>query len=687
MKKVLLLSLGLVMGLGAFAQDKAVKPVLSPYKVSLHKEALGTDVVKGEAKFANYPFRNVQGGTVVNEFYAEAEGMYSVYDLQTNSMVANRMYQSKDGHVAVTATMSNDEYDVNQMDRGTGYNFILNGQMDNCGDVPTVRMEANATGEDLRTGWPTVAPYGETGEILINHSEGLKYWTREIAGQGVWNGPHAIPNPEGLEGQDDIDFQLAWPRVVTTGENNDVVHIFACAQNTDEQAVGQFYLRTSDLQNWDVQWSPLVQDDMHLNVYSADDYAASANGDNIAVVYCSGLSTHVMLYESNDAGLTWTSRIVWECPIYGLDWETDEASIFDGLYAPTQATVAIGVDGVSHVALTVGCYKHDALGTSYNLYYGVQVDGIAYWNDTTSWEYEINGTDTIAVPSPIRSIYDNNPNNALKMWWPVPEDTNYIMRNISTFCAWMPPHPESGLAGIDNEKIYTGSEGGTAGDYLTLFGGCSAYPSIAVDPAGNLALAYSAPDALRLYDDAYYLRNIYVTYKPVDSVYWNSAYNIYDNFYKEFQHTGDEATFISAVSASVNENEFWFSCYSDDIPGFYFGSVTSQATSNRGTVNVFKYSPVGAISDESEGVGINETEDVVRNIFPNPASEYICISSEKEANATITFANIAGQTVKVVNKNLTTGDNTIVINDLTSGVYFCTVTANGYSKTSKVVVK
>ena len=58
-----------------------------------------------------------------------------------------------------------------------------------------------------------------------------------------------------------------------------------------------------------------------------------------------------------------------------------------------------------------------------------------------------------------------------------------------------------------------------------------------------------------------------------------------------------------------------------------------------------------------------------------------------DANATVTFTNIAGQTVKVVNKNLTTGDNSIVVSDLTSGVYFCTVTANGYSHTSKVVVK
>jgi hypothetical protein len=58
-----------------------------------------------------------------------------------------------------------------------------------------------------------------------------------------------------------------------------------------------------------------------------------------------------------------------------------------------------------------------------------------------------------------------------------------------------------------------------------------------------------------------------------------------------------------------------------------------------------------------------------------------------DTEATVTFTNLAGQTVKVVNANLTTGENGVSINDLNSGVYFCTVSANGYSHTSKVVVK
>ena len=57
-----------------------------------------------------------------------------------------------------------------------------------------------------------------------------------------------------------------------------------------------------------------------------------------------------------------------------------------------------------------------------------------------------------------------------------------------------------------------------------------------------------------------------------------------------------------------------------------------------------------------------------------------------DADATITFVNLAGQTVKSFNKALTTGENTISI-DLESGIYFCTVNANGFNKTVKVIVK
>ena len=511
--------------------------------------------------------------------------MTTTYDLQSNGFLSNRMYQNSDGNVAIVAMMSNSLYDATFPDRGTGYNFFDGNAW---GENPTSRVEANATGEDMRTGWPSIAPYGAEGEILVNHTDGLNYWIREKAGEGVWDGPHAIPNPTDIdEVVGGIYNALTWARIVTTGENNDVLHIFAAAQG--DETTAQYYLRTSDLQNWDIQFAPLEMDDLHIGIYAADDYAVSANGDNIAVVYCTGFGSHVMLYESNDAGLTWESRMVWESPIHGLDWETDENSLFEKLYGPTHVSVAIGKDGVSHVALSVGLYDHKNLGWSYSIYAGLLTDGVAYWNDTTKYK---------GVLGPIRSSQDDDLKNALRLWWPDEYNSGAVTMDPTNFCAWMPPHKDAGYAYFDNKKQYVGVNNGTAGDYLTLFG-LVAYPSIAVDPAGNLAVAYSAPDVNRtlfneeyLWNNQYYMRSIFVNYKPVEATSWLQMPVSGNKLYADdFANTSNEATNVSAVSTPANENEFWFSCLTDEMPGFYTGTSSDQADITTSSVDVFRYVP------------------------------------------------------------------------------------------------
>ena len=578
MRKYLSFLLCLLIGANVFAQNQVLKAVAatSNQNFKVAETPLMTKVSNTQAKS-------------LGETYLENEAFYTNYDLQSNGFLSNRMYQNKNGDVAVVAMQSDDESSA-AADRGTGYNFYKNGKILEGGDQ-FQKIEANATGADMRTGWPTIAPYGAEGEILVNHSDGLNYWVRTVAGEGKWDGPHAIPNPDAtkIEGIEE-GLTLSWARVVTTGENNDVVHIFAAA--TGSNGYYQFYVRSTDLQEWDVQLSPLAKDDLAIGFYAADDYAVASNGNYVSVVYCAGWTSHVMLYESNDQGLTWTSRMVWESPIHGLDWATDENSLIDQCYGPAHASVAIGKDGVSHVALSVGVYSREELNPNgYLVYYGLVTDGIAYWNDTTAWEYEVNGTDTIAIPSPIRSVRDTELKHALRLWWEDPEQEGYIQMDLTNFCAWMPPHEEEGYNAFDPTYQYTGSEGGTAGDYQSFFG-LSAYPSIAVDVYGNLAISWCSPDLNRdMYNGIYYMRTPFVKYKPANVPYWWQVNYHGTSMYQDLIHTGDEATCITAVSGSVNPNEFWFSCLSDDTPGFHIGSITSQPNISTSTVNVFKFTP------------------------------------------------------------------------------------------------
>ena len=650
MKKVLLLSLGLVMGFSAFAQNRVAKEAATG-KATVSKVAAGNDIYTGSvlensAKSAS--------SVVVNRYtnFEEGVAMETYYDLQSNGYVSNRMYQKANGDVAVVTTMSR-EQNLTASDRGTGYNFIAGGNMSNLGDIPEVREEANATGADVRTGWPTIAPYGPEGEILVNHSSGLNYWIREKAGQGQWDGPYSIPNPEGLE----YPFSLSWPRVATSGPNNEVIHVVCASQHSissEEMVNAQFYCRSTDGQNWEVAYSPLVETDEHLDIYSADDYSIATNGDVVAICYTAVFYGHALVMKSTDNGQTWERIVVWENPYIG-DWETDENTITPEetpAQTPVHSTVAVGPDGTVHVAFSVATYAHTELGNTFSYYYGRTADGIAYWNDT-------------------KAALTN-----LRLWEDDPENEGYVLHSMDSvnFCGWLPFY--SNIADFNNDAVYKND------DYIYQFyGSCSGFPALSVDPEGNLALAYSTPDTEReLFDNTAYYRSTVMSYKAANEEGWHVAV---EHVFDDFMHMVDESMFVNAAPSVTRQGEFWFSYVADNVPGLAWGSGASQSSPENNQCYVFK------ISSEFIPVGTEEiiARDVVYNVYPNPASDYIFVSSSMDADATVTFTNLAGQTVKVVNTNLTTGDNSVSINDLNSGVYFCTVSANGYSHTTKVVVK
>lgn len=649
MKKVLLLSLGLVMGFSAFAQVRVAKENNSK-KATAVRVAAGNDVYTGSIMQNSAKFNP---SVVVNRYesFVEAEVMTTYYDLQSNGQVSNRMYQNAQGDVAVALTMSL-EQNTTAGDRGTGYNFAANGDMANWG-YPEVREEANATGADMRTGWPSIAPYGANGEILVNHTDGLNYWIRETAGEGQWDGPHSIPNPTGLE----YPFSMSWPRVTTSGPNNDIIHVVAAAQHSvsaDEMVNAQFYCRSTDGENWEVSYSPLEATDEHIGIYSADDYAIASNGDVVAICYSTVFYGDVVVMKSTDNGETWEKIVVWENPFAG-DWETDENTITGGeeddpAQTPIHNTVAVGPDGVVHVAFSIADYAHRELGTQFYYYYGRTADGIAYWNDT------------------------REPLTDLKLWKPDPENEGYVIHSFDTinFCGWLPFYEN--IADFNNEMIYSGD------DYIYAFyGSCSGYPSLSVDPEGNLALAYSTIDTYRD-NGSFYYRSAAMSYKDANDEHWTVAC---ETVMDDFMHMVDEVMYVNGASKVSTPNEFWFSYIADNVPGLAWGTGASQTSPEANLCYVYK------ISSEFIKVDVEEqiAKDVVYNVYPNPASEMIFVSSSMDADATVTFTNLAGQTVKVVNANLTTGENGISINDLNSGIYFCTVKANGYSHTSKVVVK
>ena len=654
MKKVFLLSLSLALGFSAFAQQRVAKNDIKPFKVSAKKGiAVGNE--KTNPAVANFAPQTAKS-VVVNRYddIEDGETMVTTYDLQSNSWISNRMYQWPDGSVAVTATFSH-EPNQTASDRGTGYNFYtVDGGWQ---DQPEARVET-----DYRTGWPTIAQWGETGEILISHAP-MRCWTREVAGEGEWVYRGELPiSPEGFPYSDDA----SWPRVATSGANHNIIHVIGDIQHSissDEVEHYQVYLRSEDAENWTISYSPLAQDGEEKN-YTADAYNITANGHNVAMIYGDDLQAHVVMYKSTDDGLTWTRYVVWENPYAGFDWETDPQSVMtDTVFGPANLAIAIDNNGTTHVALTAYEYIHDELGNTYTTWSGRAVDGVCYWNDNQG--------------GPIQSE-DGNPHHAMRLWWPAGDGYVQMHPDSTKWIGYVPLY--EGYE-FDGDKFYREND-----YFYKMRSGQSGMPALSIDPYGNIACAYTAPCCKReetVNGEVKYFRSIYTSYYNVDEGYWHQVEDELTDEEINFMFTYSENIYTIGVDNVVKPGEFWFGFQSDEKIGLYWGSNATQNAASDNTIHVVKVVPNGDFVSVPENY---EAKDVVYDIYPNPATDYVVVKSSENVEANISIVNLVGQTVKQFNKNLKMGENAISI-DLKSGIYFCTISANGFNKTIKFVVK
>ena len=661
MKKVLLLSLSLALGFSAFAQQRVAKDDVRQAQAKVQKEFAGKEISNTAAQFAP----QTQQSVVVNRYenLETAYTMYTFYDLQSNQYVANRMFQLPDGSVAIAATMSHEDNQT-ASDRGTGYNFFDGTEWM---DQPEERVES------FKTGWPSIAQWKENGEILLAHGNShMQCFVREKAGEGEWIYKGALPDyPEGYA----YNEYPTWPRVVTCGDNHDIIIAVAVLQHSissDETDLQTVMWRSTDAENWDISYGPLQLVGWDHNQFSADDYCMAANGHNVALLYSGCLTNSTWLFKSTDCGLTWESTRVWENPYEGREFEYENGQPWgmeDTLFMPMNGAVVIDNNGVTHVALNTFEMIHTTENESgyYSYWAGRSVDGILYWNDTQE--------------APIQSE-DGNPHHAARLWWPIPGEPGYVhMVNDST--RWIGFVPMYEGVEWNNDAYYmSGTE------YVSKFYGASGHPALSCDPFGNLACAFSSPNCSR-YSEAQtsYYRSIYVSYRNVDKGYWEQDV---DDLTEDFLFSQSENLFTISVPNTVNPGEFWFGFESDDKIGFYWGSNATQTEASNNDIIAAKVIP------DPDMVSVPENHDAINpmtavRVYPNPATDVLNIevNASQSSAMSINVFNIMGQKVMESNVNINTGMNTPSINtaDFASGIYFVTVKANGFENTMKFIVK
>lgn len=678
MKKVLLLSLSLALGFSAFAQQRVAKDDIRSATASAKKTVAGKEMATPTAAQFAPQTQSIVGNRSQSEEFADV--MWTYYDLQSNHYVSNRMYQLPNGSVAATATMSHIPSASSVPDRGTGYNFFKENPTKEFtsgewifgtvveGGGPEERVET-----ETMSGWPSIAQWGENGEILLSHGGGaLNCYTREIAGEGEWQFRGSLPPyPDGYP----YDEYPTWPRVVTCGENHNVIIAVAALQHSissDETDIRTVMFRSEDAENWTVKYTPLEEYGYHVGVFSADDYALAANGHTAAMLFSGSITNSVWMCKSTDDGMTWNSLRVWEDPYEGKDLEVMDWEYSEDLYRPMNGSIVIDNNGVAHVALNVFEMTHTLENEPgyYTYYYGRTVDGILYWNDTQE--------------APIQSP-DGNPHNAARLWWPDPENEGYVqMQADSTrWIGYLPMYYDQNGSLIEwnNDKEYLK-------EYTGKVHGNSAHPALSCDPYGNLACAYSAPCTAREGDvngSPYYLRSIYVSYYNVDEGYWHQVED--DLFEPVFDLELSDGLFTMSVPNVIRPGEYWFGFQADYQIGLAWGSNASQTETTENTIYVMK------VVADAAGVGVSEAINPMTStrVYPNPATDVLNIevNASMASEMSISVYNIMGQNVMNKTVSINTGLNcpSISTADLNSGIYFVTVKANGFENTMKFIVK
>jgi hypothetical protein len=654
MKKHLLFGIAISIGTIGIAQNSSttsgksvptLKPAIANKTVLARKRMLDTDSPSFQAVVHN------DNSHHQNAFDSRSSTEHiigtSIYDLQTNAAVCNRIVLNADGTIAATWTMSHDGDAETSPNRGTGYNYF-NGTT--WGTAPTTRLET------VRCGWPNIGVTNTGGEVIVSHEAtssvgNIHVLTRPVKGTGSWH-------------DTTLGYPDVWPRMVIGGANGHTIHVISqttgASTNGNAPYHGQdgaiAYSRSLDGGiTWDKYHTVIPEiDSSHYLGFGGDSYAMDAKGDTIVIV-AGGFTVDVVLLKSTNNGASWTKTIVKQFPIpmYSSDNSTtdvDNDGVVDTIET-NDASVAVLLDkqGKAHVwygRMRVTC-DNPGTGTGAGLSYFPGTDGLNYWNES------------MTTPGICAFAQDINSDGQLNV------------TSWGTYNASLTSMPSAGID--DAGRIYL--------SYGSIYEGITNDGSGPPSPAGKS------------------FRHTYLLRSSDGGATWCGPIDVVD---PDNSSTYDYLEGVFGAISRHIDNKAHLIYQRDSSPGHaaYGGTDVDPQSGESDIVYVelpvtdFDALPCDSlIFTTLSTLGVKENNDILNNVnlYPNPATNAVNLifNLSKFDKVNVTISSIVGQELSNFEQELSSGSNSLTINlaNYKPGVYLVKSTVQGKTVTKKLVVE